>query len=79
MARHNAARVLVYFHLHFFFVLGSYFPDLPTARTQPIIMRKKMTWIDLLEYLRTWSALHTHREHHPEDVLHPDGPVKIRF
>ena len=42
-------------------------------------MRKKMTWIDLLEYLRTWSALHTHKEHHPEDVLHPDGPVEVRF
>lgn len=58
---------------------GPYFPSLPAAHTRPIIMRKKMTWIDLLEYLRTWSALHTLKEHHPEDSLHPEGPLEVRF
>jgi len=42
-------------------------------------MRKKMSWVDLLAYLRTWSALHTLKEHHPEDLLHPEGPLEERF
>ena len=42
-------------------------------------MRKTMSWDDLLEYLRTWSALHTFKEQHPEDAAHPDGPLEVRF
>ena len=39
----------------------------PNSSTHPIIMRKEMTWRDLLAYFRTWSALHTFHERFPED------------
>ncbi|KAI6044362.1 S-adenosyl-L-methionine-dependent methyltransferase [Pisolithus marmoratus] len=58
---------------------GSYFPELPSSQTLPILMRKTMTWSDILAYLRTWSSLHTFRDMHPEDAKNPEGPIEVRF
>lgn len=58
---------------------GPYFPELPSSQTLPVLMRKTMTWSDILAYLETWSALHTFREMHPEDAKNPEGPVEVRF
>lgn len=58
---------------------GSYFPELPPSETLPVLMRKTMTWLDILGYLETWSALHAFREMHPEDAANPEGPVEVRF
>lgn len=56
---------------------GGYYPELPSTR--PIILRKKMTWIDLQHYLRTWSSLHTYHERHPDDLKRPEGDIAVRF
>lgn len=55
--------------LHRVFFCGDNVPSFipPDASTHPIIMRKEMTWRDLLAYFRTWSALHTFHERFPED------------
>lgn len=58
---------------------GPYFPELPSSQTLPVLMRRTMTWSDILAYLETWSALHTFREVHPEDAKNPEGPVEVRF
>ncbi|KAG1899976.1 S-adenosyl-L-methionine-dependent methyltransferase [Suillus fuscotomentosus] len=59
------------------FFTGDYHPSLPSPRS--VIMRKKMTWDDLLSYLNTWSALHTFRQHNPSDGENPHGDVAVRF
>ncbi|KAG1894320.1 S-adenosyl-L-methionine-dependent methyltransferase [Suillus fuscotomentosus] len=59
------------------FFTGNYYPSLPSPRS--VIMRKKMTWDDLLSYLYTWSALHTFRQHNPTDGENPRGDVAVRF
>jgi SAM-dependent methyltransferase len=58
---------------------GNYYPDLPSPL--PTILRKKMTWNDLLGYLRTFSALHNYHEKFPEDRDHPPegGSLEVRF
>ncbi|KDQ53965.1 hypothetical protein JAAARDRAFT_136509 [Jaapia argillacea MUCL 33604] len=61
---------------HIFFT-GSHYPDLPNPL--PVIMRKKMTWNDLLTYLRSWSSLHTFHEKYPEDLKREDGDIAVRF
>jgi hypothetical protein len=38
-----------------------------------------MTWIDLQQYLRTWSSLHTYHERYPDDLKHPDGDISVRL
>ncbi|KAG9309711.1 S-adenosyl-L-methionine-dependent methyltransferase [Chiua virens] len=58
-------------------LVGEYYPELPGAR--PVVLRRVMSWDDLLGYLKTWSALHTFKEHHPSDSAHPDGPLEVRF
>ena len=47
---------------------GDHYPNLP--QPLPIIMRKKLSWDDLYQYLQTWSSLHTFRERYPgtEDI-----------
>ncbi|KAG1853334.1 S-adenosyl-L-methionine-dependent methyltransferase [Suillus tomentosus] len=59
------------------FFTGDHYPSLPSPRS--VIMRKKMTWDDLLSYLYTWSALHTFRQHNPTDGENPLGDVAVRF
>ncbi|KAG1817456.1 S-adenosyl-L-methionine-dependent methyltransferase [Suillus variegatus] len=59
------------------FFTGDYYPSLPSPRS--VIMRKKMTWDDLLSYLNTWSSLHTFRQHNPTDGETPRGDVAMRF
>ena len=56
---------------------GDYYPSLPSTR--PVILRKKMTWIDLQQYLRTWSSLYTYHERYPDDLKHPDGDISVRL
>ncbi|KAH0828843.1 hypothetical protein J3R83DRAFT_3313 [Lanmaoa asiatica] len=56
---------------------GAYYPELPSARS--VVLRKVMSWEDLLGYFHTWSALHTFKERNPSDAVHPDGPVEVRF
>ncbi|KAH6909801.1 S-adenosyl-L-methionine-dependent methyltransferase [Coprinopsis sp. MPI-PUGE-AT-0042] len=34
----------------------------------PVLMKASWTWLDLLGYLRTWSALHSYHEAFPEDL-----------
>ncbi|KAI0659100.1 S-adenosyl-L-methionine-dependent methyltransferase [Cubamyces menziesii] len=59
------------------FFTGSHYPDLPNAR--PVILRKRMSWEELLGYFRTWSPLHTFHEKHPEDLKREDGDIAVRF
>ncbi|KAJ2956659.1 hypothetical protein NUW54_g14651 [Trametes sanguinea] len=56
---------------------GSHYPDLPNAR--PVILRKRLTWEELLGYFRTWSPLHTFHEKYPEDLQREDGDIAVRF
>ena len=57
--------------------IGQYHPNLPNTR--PVILRKKMTWHDLLAYLRTFSSLHTYHEKFPQDLERADGDIAVRF
>ncbi|THH19089.1 hypothetical protein EW146_g2007 [Bondarzewia mesenterica] len=59
------------------FYTGSHYPDLPNP--QPVILRKRMTWDDLLAYFRTFSSLHTFHERYPDDLNNPDGDIALRF
>jgi trans-aconitate 3-methyltransferase len=43
------------------------------------IFRKEMSFEDLDNYLRTWSALHTFHTKHPEDRDHVDGDIVTRL
>ncbi|KAF8327641.1 S-adenosyl-L-methionine-dependent methyltransferase, partial [Amanita rubescens] len=42
----------------------------------PIILTKSLTWLELLAYLRSWSALHNYLEQYPQDK---EAPVDQRF
>ncbi|EDR09851.1 uncharacterized protein LACBIDRAFT_318092 [Laccaria bicolor S238N-H82] len=48
----------------------------PGHNPQLSLMRKEMSWRDLLGYFRTASALHTYHEKHPEDL---DSEEDVRF
>jgi len=56
---------------------GEHHPNLP--HTRPVILRKKMSWGDLMAYLRTFSSLHTYHEKYPDDLKRPDGDIAVRF
>jgi hypothetical protein len=44
--------------------------------SSPWLMRKKLSWTNFGAYLRTWSALHSYHEDHPEDrALGKDGDI----
>ncbi len=51
---------------------------LPLTKVEhnPIILTKSLTWLELLAYLRSWSALHNYLERYPQDK---DAPVDQRF
>jgi len=59
------------------FFTGDHYPSLPSPRS--VILRKKMTWDDLLSYFNTWSSLHTFRQRNPADAQNPRGDVAVRF
>jgi hypothetical protein len=42
----------------------------------PIVLTKSLTWLELLGYLRSWSALHNYFKHYPQDR---DEPTDQRF
>ncbi|EIW55807.1 S-adenosyl-L-methionine-dependent methyltransferase [Trametes versicolor FP-101664 SS1] len=54
-----------------------HYPDLAGAR--PVVLRKALTWTELLGFLRTWSPLHTFHEAHPADLERADGDIAVRF
>jgi hypothetical protein len=56
---------------------GDHYPSLPSPRS--VILRKKMTWDDLLSYFNTWSSLHTFRQRNPADAQNPRGDIAVRF
>lgn len=56
---------------------GSHHAGLPSPR--PVILRKTMSWDDLLAYFRTFSSLHSYHELHPEDLKREDGDIAVRF
>lgn len=39
-----------------------------TWEHHPVIMARRMTWLQLLGYLRSWSALHSFHEKYPADL-----------
>ncbi|TFK93422.1 S-adenosyl-L-methionine-dependent methyltransferase [Polyporus arcularius HHB13444] len=59
------------------FFTGAHYPALPNPR--PVILRKSLTWAELMGYFRTWSPLHTYHEKYPEDLERPDGDIATRF
>lgn len=56
---------------------GGYHPHLPSPR--PVILRKQMTWDDLLSYLYTYSSFHTYQTRYPADKENPAGDIARRF
>ena len=70
---------MVYLRLISFNILssGDHHAHVPSPR--PVILRKTMTWSDLLAYFRTFSSLHTFHEKHPEDLEDPNGDIAVRF
>lgn len=59
------------------FFTGAHYPELPGAR--PVILRKSVTWAELMGYFRTWSPLHTFHEKYPGDMERPEGDIATRF
>ena len=59
------------------FFTGTHYPDLPGPR--PVILRRTVTWAELMGYFRTWSPLHTFHELHPEDLQRAEGDIAARF
>lgn len=51
---------------------------LPLAKVEhnPIVLTKSLTWLELLAYLRSWSALHNYHERYPQDK---ESPADQRF
>lgn len=45
----------------------------------PTILKKTMTWSELLQYLRTSSALRNFHDKYPEDLARPDGDISARL
>ena len=59
------------------FYAGDHYPSLPNPR--PVILRKDMTWTDLMGYFRTFSSLHNFHEQYPQDLRREDGDIAVRF
>ncbi|PCH37184.1 S-adenosyl-L-methionine-dependent methyltransferase [Wolfiporia cocos MD-104 SS10] len=59
------------------YYVGAHHPALP--HTLPALLRKRTTWAGVLHYLRTFSALYSFHEAHPDDLHHPAGDVAVRF
>jgi hypothetical protein len=45
----------------------------------PVILKKTVTWSDLLQLLRTSSALRNFHDKHPKDLVRPDGDISERL
>jgi trans-aconitate 3-methyltransferase len=56
---------------------GDHHPSLPSPR--PVILRKTMTWTNLLAYFHTQSSLYAYQERFPQDRERPDGDIAQRF
>jgi len=59
------------------FFSAPHHPNLPSPR--PVILRKQTTWAGLMDYLRSFSALHTFHERYPADLRDPEGDIAVRF
>ena len=53
--------------------------DVPSSSPFPAILKKTMTWSDLLQYFKTSSALRNFHDKHPEDLTRSDGDVSERL
>ncbi|EIM83771.1 S-adenosyl-L-methionine-dependent methyltransferase [Stereum hirsutum FP-91666 SS1] len=60
------------------FWVGSHHPSLPTPHL-PILLRKRMSWSSLLDYLGSFSSLHTFKQRYPEDEGKEGGGIERRF
>lgn len=45
----------------------------------PMILNKTITWSNLLQFLRTSSALRNFHDKHPEDLARSDGDISERL
>jgi len=45
----------------------------------PTILKKTMTWSDLLQLFKTSSALRNFHDKHPEDLTRSDGDISVRL
>ncbi|KAF9653548.1 S-adenosyl-L-methionine-dependent methyltransferase [Thelephora ganbajun] len=59
------------------FFSSPHITDVPSPL--PTILKKTVTWSDLLHLLRTSSALRNFHDKHPEDLAHPDGDISKRL
>ncbi|KAF9787974.1 S-adenosyl-L-methionine-dependent methyltransferase [Thelephora terrestris] len=59
------------------FFSSPHITDVPSPL--PTILKKTMTWSDLLAYLRTSSALRNFHDKHPEDLARSDGNISERL
>jgi len=59
------------------FFSSPHITDVPSPL--PTILKKTMTWSDLLQLFRTSSALHKFHDKHPEDLARSDGDISERF
>ncbi|KZT54863.1 S-adenosyl-L-methionine-dependent methyltransferase [Calocera cornea HHB12733] len=58
---------------------GDYLPLSEVPKPEPVILTKELDWHGLETYARTFSALHTYWEKHPEDKERPDGDFAVRW
>jgi hypothetical protein len=61
---------------------GTHYPSLPSPL--PVILRKTLTWTDLLAYFSTQSSLYAYHERFPEDKAlggaeGDQGNIAVRF
>ncbi|KAF9499638.1 S-adenosyl-L-methionine-dependent methyltransferase [Pleurotus eryngii] len=68
----------VFAKLQRIYFTGDHYPLLPDPKL-PVILRKRVTWTDLLAYLHTWSSLNTFQERYSSDAEHADGNIATRF
>lgn len=57
--------------------IAPHITDVPSPL--PTILKKRITWPDLLQLFRTSSALRNFHDKHPEDLARSDGDISERL